>query len=41
MIEKVWDLVILYTEHYERFCSHIFYSVALDIQLESDELYNS
>lgn len=24
LIERAWDLVILYTEHYEKFCEHIF-----------------
>jgi hypothetical protein len=33
MLDKVWDLLILYTEHYERFCSHIFSSLVDDLSL--------
>jgi hypothetical protein len=29
----VWDLLILYTEHYERFCSHILSSLVPDLCL--------
>ena len=32
-LDKVWDLLILYTEHYERFCSHIFSSLVPDLSL--------
>lgn len=40
IIEKVWDLLILYTEHYERFISHVFYSLAMDVPLSFDKEYN-